>query len=318
MAIALPQVQMSVTNQDGQPLANLPVIFETNAGALFPVAGTNVLNSGVAPRGMTRQTGGTSSITVATNAQGIALVQLTSSNSVETATVTAEVEGFRQSFAINFISGIPGQLTVNVSPSIVGVGDTATVEAIVVDSNNQPLAGVDVTFTLSSTDSGGSISPTTRATDAAGSARVTYTAGANSGTDTIQAQLGASTSSTATTLSQSTAVTVQATGGTTASNVQLLVSSPQMNSDGLEAVTLTALVRDDNNNFISGTEVTFSADSGGIQVTNRHDRRGPGRPPPCSARQVIRAIAHHSSRSLRHGAVAQRQLRPGERHDNYH
>ena len=261
------QIQMTVTNQDGQPLVNKSVRFSTDAGALFPVSGTNVISTSAAPRAATRQTGGSSSITVGTNTQGIAQVQLTSSTNVGTATVTAEVEGFRQAFSINFISGIPSQLTVSVSPSIVGVGQTATVEALVVDSDNQPLVGVDVTFTLSSTDSGASISPATRTTDATGSARVTYTAGANPGTDTIQAQLAASTSADAATLAQSTSVTVQDTG-TAANNIQLLVSSPQMDSDGLEAVTLTALVRDDNNNFISGADVMFAADTGGIQVIN--------------------------------------------------
>jgi hypothetical protein len=261
------QLQMSVTNQDGQPVVNKPVVFSTNAGALFPVSGTNVISTNAASHATTRQTGGSSSITVSTNTQGIALVQLTSSDDVGTATVTAEVEGFRQAFSINFISGIPSQLTVDVSPPIVGVGGTATVEAMVIDSDNEPLAGVDVTFTLSSTDSGASISPSTRTTDIEGKARVTYTAGANPGTDTIQAQLGASTSANATTLAPPVSVTVQDTG-TAASNIQLLVSSPQMDSDGLETVTLTALVRDENNNFISGADVTFKSDSGGIQVGN--------------------------------------------------
>jgi len=265
------QIQMTVTNQDGQPIGNRPVKFSTNAGALFPVPGTNVISTNAAPRAETRQTGGSSSITVSTNTQGIALVQLTSSTHVETATVTAEVEGFRQAFNINFISGIPSQLTVSASPSIVGVGQTAAVEARVVDSTDRPVVGVSVTFSLSVSNSGASISPATRVTDTNGQARVTYTAGAITGEDTIQAQLGTVTSATATTASITATKSVSVSADSVAAtDIKLLVSSPQINSDGSETVTLTALVRDFNNNLLSDVDVTFGTTPGSsaaIQVT---------------------------------------------------
>lgn len=44
--------------------------------------------------------------------------------------------------------------------------------------------------------------------------------------------------------------------------VDLLVSSPQLNSDGTSPVTLTALVKDAHNRAMAGQEVTFTADSG--------------------------------------------------------
>jgi hypothetical protein len=53
-----------------------------------------------------------------------------------------------------------------------------------------------------------------------------------------------------------------------ANSIDLLVSSPQLASNGTGSVTLTALLRDAANNILSGVPVNFQADSGGIQVTN--------------------------------------------------
>jgi hypothetical protein len=50
-------------------------------------------------------------------------------------------------------------------------------------------------------------------------------------------------------------------------SLQTLTSNPQIPSDGGVPVTITALLRDVNNNFVAGQNVTFSADSGGLSVT---------------------------------------------------
>ena len=52
----------------------------------------------------------------------------------------------------------------------------------------------------------------------------------------------------------------------TVSSLILLSSSPQLDSIGTESVTLTALIRDENNNLMEDVSVTFSANSGAIQV----------------------------------------------------
>ncbi len=56
-------------------------------------------------------------------------------------------------------------------------------------------------------------------------------------------------------------------GDPTAASLQMLTSNPQTPSDGSAPVTITALAQDANNNFIEGVAVTFSADSGGLIVT---------------------------------------------------
>src|SRR5207245_5799792 len=52
------------------------------------------------------------------------------------------------------------------------------------------------------------------------------------------------------------------------SSITLLASSPQLESSGIVNVTLTALVRDAANNVVSGVPVSFTTDSGAIQVTS--------------------------------------------------
>ena len=75
---------------------------------------------------------------------------------------------------------------------------------------------------------------------------------------------------TSTGVAESVSITVTATssgtGGPVPSRIDLLVSSPQLDSDGSDTVTLTALVRTVTNNIVSGAVVNFTADSGLIQV----------------------------------------------------
>jgi hypothetical protein len=57
------------------------------------------------------------------------------------------------------------------------------------------------------------------------------------------------------------------TGGTSQKSITVITSLPQIPSDGSKTATITAVVRDTNNNLVVGVPVTFSASSGGLQVT---------------------------------------------------
>jgi hypothetical protein len=235
----------------------MTVTFNTTAGSLAAPAVAAALRAN-----------GSTEVVTATNADGVAQVTLTASNTVETATVSARVDtGGGTSVApapltINFISGAPAGIDLRAIPATVGVGTTSTVLATVTDAGGVPIEGVTVTFSLQTNNSGASLFPTSVTTDADGEASVTYTAGTILSTDTIRASApGASGNITAT-----AEVSVQTTT-VTADNLELLVSSPQLDSDGSETVTLTALVRDVNNNFVANVPVTFAASSGGIEVT---------------------------------------------------
>jgi len=56
--------------------------------------------------------------------------------------------------------------------------------------------------------------------------------------------------------------------GLTPAHIDLLVSSPNLDSDGKTPVTMTALVKDGNNVALSGKDVSFAATSGVITVVN--------------------------------------------------
>ena len=239
------EVQMLVTTQSGQPQANTAVTFTTNAGAL---------------------TDGSGEMTVNTDADGIASVVLTSSTEVETATVSAAVSDFKQAITIDFIRGFPASMALRSSDNLVAVGQGSTLVATVLDENGDPLPGITVTFSIAVQVTGSSVSPLSVKTDLNGRAQTTYTAGSIPGTDTLEAQVGTADASNP--ISAATSIAVQETDdGVSANDIQLLVSDPQLDSDGVETVTLTALVRDFNNNLLPGVVVTFAADSGAIQVT---------------------------------------------------
>ncbi len=130
---------------------------------------------------------------------------------------------------------------------------TATISAVAKDANNNFVQGATVKFSAPT----GGLTVTQATTDASGLATATLVAnGAAAGT----------------------AITVTATSGSASGNVTVNVVSiqqtislttdlPQIPSDGSKSATITALVRDANNNFVSGVAVSFNADSGGLTVT---------------------------------------------------
>jgi Bacterial Ig-like domain (group 1) len=206
-----------------------------------------------------RATGGSTTAAATTGATGTAQATRTSGTSLGKATIRAQVMDFSTALTLDFISGIPAQVVLRAIPSTVGVGTTTTVQATVTTATGVPVEGATVTFALAVNNSSASLQSTSGMTNASGLANITYTAGSRIGTDTVRATVSGNLVSTV-------AIDVQATT-VTATSLELLVSSPQLDSDGVEQVTLTALVRDANNNFVTGAPVTFAADSGGIQVT---------------------------------------------------
>lgn len=143
--------------------------------------------------------------------------------------------------------GDPAAITVAAASSTISAdgSSTTTISATVTDSDGAGVSGETVTF---STDSG-TLSDTTATTSSSGVATVTLTSSSTAGTATITATEGS--------LSASTTVTFS----TSVSGLNLLLSSTQLSSaadDTSEGVTLTAQVKDSNNNVLADTEVQFS------------------------------------------------------------
>jgi hypothetical protein len=57
------------------------------------------------------------------------------------------------------------------------------------------------------------------------------------------------------------------TVGTAQQTISVITSLPQIPSDGTKPATITALVRNAQNQFVSGVAVNFTATSGGLTVT---------------------------------------------------
>lgn len=55
-------------------------------------------------------------------------------------------------------------------------------------------------------------------------------------------------------------------GGSTAASIAVTSNVPQIPADGSSGATITAIVRDSNQNFVQGATVTFSANAGGLAV----------------------------------------------------
>jgi len=87
-------------------------------------------------------------------------------------------------------------------------------------------------------------------------------------------------------------------GGASVSSLSLVTSSPTLPSDGATSVEITAFVRNAANQFMANVPVTFTADSGGLLVTQgTTDANG-------IARATLSAAGDPSSRNITVTAIA--------------
>ncbi|MFO1427066.1 MAG: Ig-like domain-containing protein [Steroidobacteraceae bacterium] len=154
--------------------------------------------------------------------------------------------------------------TVAVTTSKVSIlsdgSETADIKVFVRDANNVLLKGVPVTL---SANNGGSLSvPSPAQTGDDGTLTATLGTPGNNTLRTITV--------TATAGGVNGTVNVQvisAAPPTTAGSLTVTTSSPTIPSDGSLPATITAIVRDTSNRFLSAIPVTFTASSGGVAVT---------------------------------------------------
>jgi hypothetical protein len=140
-------------------------------------------------------------------------------------------------------------VTSSLANIVAGSSTGATITATATDSSGTPVAGATITFTSSA----GTLASASGVTSATGTATTTLTAGtAASGTViTVTGTDG--------TITGNATVSV----GSTQQSITLVTSLPQIPSDGSKAATITAVVRNAANNFVSGVVVDFTATAGG-------------------------------------------------------
>ena len=142
-------------------------------------------------------------------------------------------------------------VSVSATPSSITSGGSATsaIAATVRDQNNEPMAGVLVSFNVPS--GGGSVSPTTSSTDANGVATTTYTAGSAAGSAVVRATAngGVYGETTITLVNDPPVLSVSDSGSYNAGTAAVVV-----------APTLT--ITDDNDENVSGAQVSITASFG--------------------------------------------------------
>jgi hypothetical protein len=146
-------------------------------------------------------------------------------------------------------------MTLSSSPAQISADGsvTATITAVAKDSSNNVVSGATVAFASTA----GTITVTSATTDSSGQATATLS---GSGVAT-------GTSITVTATTGSVKATTVVTVGAIQQTIALTTSLPQIPSDDSKTATITALLRDANNNVIPGVVVSFVSTSGVLQVT---------------------------------------------------
>jgi len=165
-------VRVNVLDTDGADLSGKTVSFTTTSGSFSPSSAV-------------------------TTAEGLAQVNFVAPNNLGSATLRASVDGVTSdSLSATFVPGPPSFMyDINAAPLQLQPKGESTLTVRITDANGFPVESETVAFTFTAQGSGlPLISPAFIETDANGQVVVTYTAGANGGTqaativDTIQAQ----------------------------------------------------------------------------------------------------------------------------------
>ena len=253
------------------PVANVPIAFSVSSGAISGGTDCPVVSARCTVM-TTDSTGVTGTATITTG--GVATPR--------TITVTMSAPGATADSA--GISVVAAVATVELTPatgSIFTDADTAgeglTLSAIARDSTGNGLAGQPITFSVSCTlpapcGRNGLLQQSSGTTDSSGRASVVLTVGSAADSDvlTVTATYDRATGADPT---DSSAISVVGRVDT----VEVVSSAPQIatSADTLaEGVTITAIVRDGNNNLVTGVPVSFSTDHGAITAGGTTDSSG--------------------------------------------
>jgi hypothetical protein len=200
---------------------------------------------------------------VVTGSNGTASAQYTMGPKAGKIKITASSSGLKSlTFTETAVVGPAANIAVSSGNNQSGPAGTKLVQALTVlvtDAYNNPVSGVDVSF--SDNGAGGTFSNSNPVvTGANGTATQSYTLPQAAGTVTITA--------TATGLTQTAVFTETAVAGT-AANIAITGGNNQTAPNGTQLPqALTVLVTDQYNNPVVGVNVTFSASSAGGTFSN--------------------------------------------------
>jgi len=153
----------------------------------------------------------------------------------------------------------PNTVAVSAGNNQVGAAGAALAESLAVltlDATGAPLEGVTITFAV--TAGGGSVSPVSRATNAAGIAKTRFTLGPNAGTQTVTGSAGA--------LSAQFSAVSQINGAVSIANTTTGALTDTV--DAIKAESLTVLVTDQSSTPVPGVTVTWASSGGAVSATS--------------------------------------------------
>jgi hypothetical protein len=256
-----PAAKYIVTSNGYAPVAGTAVIISAR---LASASNHPVYTSGVKVTWSKIGSGGSfSSVTSTTNANGVATVTFTTGTAAATDYAVTAADGSSRkgvSAKITTTAGLPTQIAVNAGDNQLGSAGTAVGTApsvIVKDANNNPVSGVSVIFAVAS--GGGSVTGSAATTNSSGIAAAgSWTLGPIAGTNTLTATsiglLGSPLTFTASTTIP-TQIALNAGDGQSASTGAAVSAAPSV------------IVKNADNNPVSGVIVTFAVTAGGGSVT---------------------------------------------------
>lgn len=198
--------------------------------------------------------GGTN--TAVTNINGEAEVTLVSSTNLGGAIITANSDGVIGTSTIQFVSGAAASVTSSASLTTLNYGAESIITVSVNDAQGHAVAGEKITFSVSTNNSGGSLSALQVSTDVNGRASVSYNAGSTDGNDVVTAQLANGTSTTQ-------ALTVSAAAAVLNSlEFNEVNGDRKIIADGASYTLLRAEVLDVESSTVAGVSVTFTTSVG--------------------------------------------------------
>ncbi|MBY0471963.1 Ig-like domain-containing protein [bacterium] len=207
--------------------------------------------------------GSLSSASNSTNASGQSSSTLTLGTTAGSNTVTATINGTATStsFSATGTAGTPASIAVvsgNSQSGTAGSALSSAFVAVVRDSNSNAVSGVTVNWAV--TAGGGSLSSASNSTNGSGQSSSTLTLGTTAGSNTVTATINGTATS--------TSFSATGTAGAPAS----ISKSSGDSQTGVVSAALTnpfvVVVRDSNNNVLSGVTVDWAVTAGGGSLSS--------------------------------------------------
>lgn len=213
----------------------------------------NILNDVEVKWVATPTSGSPSETTTRTNSEGVATFSL-SSAAVTDYSVKASINGAEASsptlhFTADLASAYVDTLTADKTTNVVAGKDTVTLTATVLDTSHHPVEGATVNW--SSDNSGAQLTPASGVTNSLGVAQAQLT-----GTKAQSTVVMATTTSS--TKTQSVDIIADKS---TAKFDSVVVNKPSVVADGADQMVWTAVIKDANQNLVSGETVNWSLDN---------------------------------------------------------